>query len=327
MYVYHCRSLFPGIHNQKNAYKLQSFYTNIAITFCLQNEWRFNKKTDKIFNSIQLEVIAMSSALLKLREQSRFFSATEQEIAGYILENPHLVVDMSIHELAKHTFSSASSIVRLCNHTGYSGYKEFRKAVTYELAMREQSKRTQQQEISHSDSLQDIIDKITYANIISLEETRELVDVEVLKSCVDLIKGARVIYIFGLGSSLVAAQDAYLKFLRLDKLCVINADWHSQLLQAKNAREEDLAIVVSYSGSTPEIVECMKILKENKTPVIAITRCINSPVSELADKILYTTANESVFRSGDMASRISQLNIVDILYTALAHDQAENSPA
>ena len=196
----------------------------------------------------------MSSALLKLRELSRFFSTTEQEIAGHILDNPQLVVDMSIHELAKHTFSSASSIVRLCNHTGYSGYKEFRKAVTYELAMRDQSKRVQQQEISHSDSLQDIIDKITYANIVSLEETRELMDMDVLQSCLDLIKGARVIYMFGLGSSLVAAQDAYLKFLRLDKLCVINADWHSQILQAKNACERDLAIVISYSGATPEIV-------------------------------------------------------------------------
>ena len=100
----------------------------------------------------------MSSALLKLREQSRQFSTTEQEIAGHILENPQLVVDMSIHELAKHTFSSASSIVRLCNHTGFSGYKEFRKAVTYELAMREQTKRVEQKEIAHTDSMQDIID-------------------------------------------------------------------------------------------------------------------------------------------------------------------------
>ena len=36
----------------------------------------------------------MSSALLKLREQSRLFSTTEQEIAGHILDNPQLVVDM-----------------------------------------------------------------------------------------------------------------------------------------------------------------------------------------------------------------------------------------
>ena len=40
----------------------------------------------------------MSSALLKLREQSRLFSTTEQEIAEHILSNPQLVVDMSIHQ-------------------------------------------------------------------------------------------------------------------------------------------------------------------------------------------------------------------------------------
>ena len=267
----------------------------------------------------------MSSPLLQLREKSRLFSPTEQEIVAHILDNPQIVIDMSIHELAKHTFSSASTIVRLCHHTGYAGYREFRKAVTYELAMREQSKQVQQKEITHSDNLTDIIDKITYANIVSLEETRELMDVNVLQSCLEMIKKARRICLFGLGASLVAAQDAYLKFLRLNKLAIINMDWHSQILQAKNADHRDLGIVISYSGATTEMVECMKIMKENKTPIIAITRCVKSPVSELADQILYTTANESVFRSGAMASRTSQLNIIDILYTALANDQYEAS--
>ena len=147
----------------------------------------------------------MSSPLLQLREKSRLFSPTEQEIVAHILENPRLVIDMSVHELARHTFSSASTIVRLCHHTGYAGYREFRKAVTYELAMREQTKKVEQKEIQHSDSLQDIVDKITYANIVSLEETRELMDVNVLRACVDLIKNARVVYLFGLGASLVAA--------------------------------------------------------------------------------------------------------------------------
>ena len=126
-------------------------------------------------------------------------------------------------------------------------------------------------------------------------------------------------------ASLCAAKDAYLKFLRLNKLCVINEDFHSQILQARNATSEDLALVISYSGATTEIIECMRTLKENKTPIIAITRCVNSPVSELADQKLYTTANESVFRSGAMASRTSQLNIIDILYTALANDSYEET--
>ena len=267
----------------------------------------------------------MSSPLLKLREKSRLFSSTEQEIVSKILEDPKIVVNMSIHELAKYTFSSASTIVRLCHHTGYAGYKDFRKAVTYELAMREQSKKEEQKEISYADSLQDIVDKITYKNIVSLEETRALVDLDTLRACLDMIHQARVIYLFGLGASLCAAKDAYLKFLRLNKICIINEDWHSQVLQARNARAEDLGIVISYSGATVEVIECMKALKENKTPIIAITRCVDSPVAELADQKLYTTANESIFRSGAMSSRISQLNVIDILYTALANDKYEES--
>ena len=267
----------------------------------------------------------MGNVLLKLREQSKSFSPTEQEIAKHILNDPRLVVDLSIHELARQTFSSASTIVRLCHHTGFSGYKDFRKAVGHELAMREQSKRQEQKDITHTDSLQDIIEKITYKNIVSLEETKELMDVQVLQKCVDMIRDARVVYLFGMGASLCAARDAYLKFLRLNKLCIINEDWHSQLLQARNATREDLGIVISYSGATVEVIECMKALKVNRTPIIAITRCVNSPVTELADQKLYTTANESIFRSGAMASRTSQLNIIDILYTALANDQYEAS--
>ena len=267
----------------------------------------------------------MSNALLRLRERSQSFSNTEREVAESILANPRLVVDMSVHELAKYTFSSASTIVRLCTHTGYSGYKEFRKAVTYELALREQSKKVEHKEVVRTDSMAAIIDKITYLNIISLEETKELLDVQVLRECVEMLKKARVIYLFGLGASLCAAKDAYLKFLRLNKLCIINEDWHSQLLQARNATPGDLGLVFSYSGATVEIIECMKALKENGVPTIAVTRCVQSPVSDMADQKLYTAANESLFRSGAMSSRISQLNIVDILYTALANEQYDQS--
>lgn len=267
----------------------------------------------------------MSNALLRLRQQIQSFSNTEREVASNILENPSLVVDLSIHDLAKHTFSSPSTVVRLCNHLGYSGYKEFRKAVTYELALREQSMQMERKEITRSDSLEAIIEKITYLNIVSLEETKNLLNLEDLRRCITMLKQARVLYLFGLGASLCAAKDAYLKFLRLNKLCIINDDWHSQLLQARNASKEDLGLVISYSGATVEVIECMKALKANGVPSIAITQCIESPVSKLADVNLYTSSSESLFRSGAMSSRMSQLNIVDILYTALANENYDES--
>ena len=267
----------------------------------------------------------MSSALLRLRENTERFSGTERSIAEQILADPHLVVELSIHELARQTFSSPSTIVRMCSHTGFSGYKEFRRAVTAELAQREQSRRSDQPEIQRSDSLEQIISKITGSNILSLEETRDLIDVSVLRESVELLRRARVIYLFGMGASLCAAQDAYLKFLRLNKLCIVNEDWHSQLVSSLNATVQDAAIVFSYSGKTAEVIECMKNLRRNGTPIIAITRCVQTPVFELADYRLYIAANEALFRSGAMSSRMSQLNVVDILFTALANEDYEKS--
>lgn len=267
----------------------------------------------------------MSSALLRLRECSQRFSSTERGVAERILAEPQLVVDLSIHELAQKTFSSPSTIVRMCSHTGFSGYKEFRRAVTFELARREQTRQSEQKDLQRSDSLEQIIDKITYANILSLEETRDLMDVSILRAGAEVLRQARVIYLFGLGASLCAAKDAYLKFLRLNKLCVINEDWHSQLVQSCNATDQDAALVFSYSGVTTEVIECMRNLKKNGTPIIAITRCVSSPVSDLADYRLYTAANESLFRSGAMSSRMSQLNVVDILFTILANSDYERS--
>jgi len=169
------------------------------------------------------------------------------------------------------------------------------------------------------------VDKVTCKNIMSLEDSRKFIDTDTLRHCVDLVREAKTVLLFGLGASLLAARDLYLKFLRLNKACVINEDWHAQLLTARNATGEDVGLVFSYSGETEEVLTCMQALKENRTPVIAITRFSASPVAELADHNIYIAANESIFRSGAMSSRLSQLNVVDILYTAFANRDYEAS--
>lgn len=267
----------------------------------------------------------MKSVLIRLRESMEALSHTEKSVAAYLLKYPNEAAASSIHVLSGATYASPSTIVRICRKLGFEGYKDMRRALAYELAVRKQSLENETREITRSDSLEDIAEIITCKNIVSLEETKMLLDMETFQTCVKLVHSCRQILLFGLGASLCAAQDAYLKFLRLNKPCVINSDWHSQLLQAINASQDDLGIVISYSGQTVEMIECIKAMKENRTPVIAITRYVPSPVSKLADYRLYTSSNESLFRSGAMSSRISQLNIIDILYTAFANSEYDHS--
>lgn len=258
----------------------------------------------------------MKSALLRLRESQDAMSATERAVSDYLLSHQGEAMGLSIHQLAEKTFASPSTVIRMCQRIGFAGYKEFRQAVTCEVAVRRMNRDQERRDITQSDSLDDIVDKVTYKNIMSLEDSKNFIDTDTLQHCVDLLRECRTVLLFGLGASLCAARDLNLKLLRLNKPCVVNDDWHAQLLQAKNASSEDLAIVVSYSGETVEVIECMKALREQGTPIIAITRHVASPVAELSDYRLYTTDNEATFRSGAMSSRIAQLNMIDILFTA-----------
>ena len=166
--------------------------------------------------------------------------------------------------------------------------------------------------------MQEIVEKVTHKNIQSLLDTQRLLLLDELEQCVELIANARTVLLFGIGSSLCVAKDTYLKFLRLDKPCVVNEDSHSQLLQARNATARDVGIVFSYSGQIKE-------MKAGGAPVIAVTRYYPSEVAQLADHVLYVAANESLFRNGAMSSRLSQLNVMDILYTAYASRNHEDT--
>lgn len=267
----------------------------------------------------------MKSVLVRLNEYQLQMTPAESKVVQLILTDPGRAVELSVHQLAAQAFSSSATIVRMCRRLGFEGYKELKRALQYELAVRKLSEQENHGEVLQGDTLEEMVDKITYKNIASLEETKNLVDLPVLRQCVDLLSSSRCIYLFGVGSSLCVARDAYLKFLRLNRPCVLDADLHSQLIQARNMTPQDLGLFISYSGQTVEMIECARTVKKIGAKIILITRFAASPLSELSDYNLYVSANESLFRNGAMSSRISQLNVIDILYTAYASAHYEQS--
>lgn len=269
----------------------------------------------------------MKSVLVRLREYQKQMGSAEAGVVGFLLEEPEKAVELSVHALAKECFSSPSTIIRMCKRLGFGGYREFKHILISELAVMEEKQSENEEDITEQDSLDQIINKTTYKNIASLEDTRKLLDAKVMTECVESLCRCKTIYLFGIGSSLLVARDAYLKFLRLNKSCILNDDWHSQLLQARNMRRDDLGLIISYSGKTTEMIECARTIQRVGARFILITRFAVSPLSEMANLNLYVAANESIFRSGAMGSRISQLNVVDILYTAFANKSRRYSMA
>ena len=103
--------------------------------------------------------IYMQNVLLRLREVQPSLSSTERQIAQFILENPDETTTLTIRDLARRSFSSPSSVVRICRVIGFQGYKELRHALTLELATLGENGSHREKDITPQDSLQEIVDK------------------------------------------------------------------------------------------------------------------------------------------------------------------------
>lgn len=260
--------------------------------------------------------MAIKGLLLRLEDYRKHASAAEKKLLEILCRDPDQVIGMSVYQLAELTYASPATIIRLCKKLGCKGYREFQQVLVYETALLKDSREVSMQDILPTASTEDIIHKVTQKNVEALEISRRLVEAELVDQCVRLIDESRTVQLFGLGSSLLVARDLYLKLLRVEKICNICDDWHSQLLSARTMQEDDLGIVISYSGMTEEMITCARTAKKNGARLIVITRASDSKLAELADCVLRVAATELIVRSGAMSSRISQLNMIDILYVA-----------
>ena len=125
-------------------------------------------------------------------------------------------------------------------------------------------------------------------------------------------------YLYGVGTSSLAAQDCYYKLLRVGIHANFYADVHMQAISTALITSEDVVIGFSHSGSTRDVVDVLSLAKERGAFVVCITNRSRSPISKVSDVTLRTASEETPFGSGGMPSMMSQLSVVDALFVGVS---------
>lgn len=240
---------------------------------------------------------------------------SEKKIAEFILENPQDISELPISELAKKCGTSDASVVRFCRTLGYKGYQDLKIKISSDIVFKT---RKIQGVVNTDDDVETIIAKISKNNMRAIESTMDVIDREEVKKASDVLLKASKVDFYGVGASAFVALDAMHKFMRINKACTAYLDAHMQLASAANLTKDDVAVGISYSGQTADTVDALRLAKNAGATTICITRFGNSPITGVSDIKLFVTANEAVFRSGAMASRMAQLNVIDILFSIIA---------
>ena len=138
------------------------------------------------------------------------------------------------------------------------------------------------------------------------------------------MNSARIV-IFGLGNSAAIAQDAAHKFLRLGLNAQACCDNHMQAIIASHLDRKSVAIGISHSGSSKDIIEALQLSKIGGATTVCITNYGSSPIVKACDYSLFTRAEETQHSILAMSSRIAQLTILDSIYTYIVVNSDKQS--
>jgi DNA-binding MurR/RpiR family transcriptional regulator len=260
----------------------------------------------------------MSGILNAIEENKETLNRQEQVLAAFIVEHAQQVVRLGITELAEQSQTSPATISRFCKTFHFQGFTDFKMKLSAELAI--QPSEQSYQDIVAGNPLDKIIIAIEANHQRSISDTTRLLDRKQLSLALQALHLARHIDLYGVATSGIVAQDFYQKLIRIGKRVTAFSDPHMQITSASNLKPGDVAFAISYSGETNDSIQALLCAKEQGATTISLTKYGSNQLSDLSDIKLFTSTLEEGMRRGDMASRIAQLHVIDILFTSLVSE-------
>ncbi len=257
------------------------------------------------------------SLLMDMR-QIKDLSPSERHIVEYIFNNLHEMANIGIVELSQKTYTSTSTVKRLCKKLGVDSYIDFRLQLSMELSnyMKSSILTRAKEPVGRFDSVGDIIKKVSNQNAKSIIDSSGINDEEKFSKVVDLMAKAKRFDFYGIGPSNVVAEDAEIKCLRIGVPSSAYSNHIEMMINAKSSEPDRLAFLISYTGETEDIINIAQELNMRNVPTVCITSMPDNSLSKICTVALFVDASESWNRLGGMSSRISTLNAIDILFTA-----------
>ncbi len=261
----------------------------------------------------------------KINEDYYELTGSEKKVADYIITYQRKTQYMSISELAEECGVADATVSRFCKRLGYKGYNAFKLAIASSetSSAAEYSDNPLTGEVSSTDSIQEMCEKIYSGDIGAVTDTMKLIQPEKIIQAADVLTGANRVLCMGQGGSMILAQESAHLFSTAMAGFVCVWDSHLQAISASQLTERDAVLFFSYSGATRDSVELLKIVRSVGAKSILITRFPKSPSAELADIVLQCGSKEGPLQLGSVGARMAQLYLVDVLFSEVCRRDIE----
>ncbi|WP_193224388.1 SIS domain-containing protein [Bacillus sp. B1-b2] len=260
--------------------------------------------------------------ILLARSISPSLGNKERRVTSFISNNYQELAKSTISEVAVHLNVSEATITKVCKKLKCKGFYELKKAIElYVNGQKEEDQNDLDSEFTRKDSNKVILEKVMLNAILAIQDTLDIVDYVAFDKAAEILRNKseeKKIFLVGNGGSAILCEDFQHKLLKIGIFAHVYKDTHMQFMFTSLVNKGDIVLGISHTGATKNIVQILKLAQLKEAHTISLTNYMNSPITEVSDVSLVSTAKNHPITGENASARIVQLSILDALYTSLA---------
>lgn len=228
-------------------------------------------------------------------------TSVEKSIADFFLTNEQHI-DFSSRHISSLLYVSEASLSRFAKKCGYKGFREFIFVYEKTFSKKKINITTMTQQVLSSYQTQ-------------LDASLQLVDEVQMHQIAKYLTEAKRVFVYGMGSSGIAADEFKLRFMGLGVFVDAVNDSHMIQVSSALTDKDDLVIGFSVSGTRPEVVLGLKRAHARGAKVLIFTSKSNSVLENCCDEILLIAPGAASFEEPTQISpQFPLLVMTDIFY-------------
>ena len=256
--------------------------------------------------------------LIEKLEKKENFTSAESSLADYILNNIDNVYCMSLQDLAKASYVSKPSVIRLYRKVGCSNYREFSIGLQLEKIKTDNSGTIENSKVfMESEDLYDFVQKVGVLCKQIVDNCMASIDKDSLEDIVTALYEAEHIYLYTVGE-----VDHDLGFFldrmsQIDKRPILVKESKDPESLIASMSEKDAVLIVSIRDSDEEDEWLDKICQRPSAHIL-VTTADNKDLDLKTDYSFYTYPKGNDFiRNSVIVSKMSLLLGLNVLQACL----------
>lgn len=217
----------------------------------------------------------LMSVLAKMRSLLPELSKSERKVADYLLQAPADIQRFSSESIANYSGTSRNAVIRLCKKLGYSGYAEFKYAVTND------PDGLRLPDSEHEFSIRGVLN--LYCE--GFRELEPLVGSPLLRNVSEAILYSNRVVTMGMLHSYYSASQMAFRLNRSGIDCHAIADSSIMSQFTKILKAGDVAVIFSISGQKA-YEPIASAMRQNRIKVILVTMNPMSALSKMVDHVI-----------------------------------------